>query len=371
MKILHILGEIDGGGVGAVVLNYMRHIDKSDMEIHILAFEKQDKTEQLLEAEFRNCGCQLMYIRHRNLGYVRHFRSIYQLIKKEKYDVVHCHFNIWSAPYLFIAMILGVKVRIAHSHTAGTVYSPAKELALNLLYPMLCISATDRFACGQDAGIHLWGNGHAFYIMRNAIDTENFRFQDEIRDQYRHILNIPSDVTVVGHIGRFSQEKNQAFILELAQQLYEMNTDIRFVLVGDGENFERIKTEIDNRHLKQSVFLLGVRKDISQLLQAFDIFILPSQYEGLPVAAVEAQASGLPVILSTEITREVALLDSTTYLPIDSGVDQWIQELTKIVGEMNYRQRSICASLVRDQGYDIECEAAKLRQYYLDALVNR
>lgn len=369
MKVLHIVGEIDGGGVGAVVLNYVRHINKENNEFHILAFEKSDKKEQLLQSEFEKYGCKVIYIEHRNQGYIKHFKTLKTMIQKEKYDIIHCHFGIWSAPYLFIAMITGVKTRIAHSHVTMTSYSSGKEHILNLFKPLLKFTVTDKFACGRDAGRYLWGDNSDFYIMKNAIETDEFKFNAEIRQLYRKKLGIKENTVVIGHIGRFCYQKNQEFIVEIADKLLKNHCNVLFILVGDGEDFEHINKVICEKNLSSSFMLLGLRNDVNSLLQVFDIFILPSRYEGFPVVGVEAQTSGLYTILSDKITSEVDLLDSTTYLSIETGVDLWVKEIEKLLQNEIKINRSVCAEIVKNLGYDIATESENLIRYYQNAIL--
>ena len=367
MKILHIVGEIDGGGVGSVVLNYMSHIDKKNMEVHILAFENSTKKEQLLQPKFEENGCKVIYIEHRNKGYIQHFRILKDLIQKEKYDVIHCHFGIWSAPYLFIALFSGVNVRIAHSHVTMSSYSPSKEKILKLFYPLLWFTVTDKFSCGRDAGRYLWGENNDFYIMKNAIETEEFKYDMETREICRRKLGIGEDTVVIGHVGRFCYQKNQEFIVDIAERMTKNYHNLLFVLVGDGEKFDYINEVIRERNLCDSFMLLGLRNDVNQLLQAFDVFILPSRYEGFPVVAVEAQTSGLHTILSDKITREVALLDSTACLDIESGTEPWVQEIEKVLHKEVEINRPSCAEIIKSAGYDITEESKKLKQYYCAA----
>lgn len=369
MKVLHIVGEINGGGVGSVVLNYMSHIDKKDMEVQILAFESSAKKEQLLQSEFEKNGCKVIYVKHRNQGYIKHFRQLKKLIRKEKYDIIHCHFGIWSAPYLFIAMLTGVKVRIAHSHVTMTSYSTRKQAILKLFYPLLQYAVTDKFACGRDAGRYLWGNNSDFYIMKNAIETEKFKFDMETRKICRKKLGIGEDTIVIGHVGRFCHQKNQEFIVEIADKMTRSYHNLLFVLVGDGEKVDYINEIIREKNLCDSFMLLGLRNDVNQLFQAFDVFILPSRYEGFPVVAVEAQTSGLHTILSDKITREVDLLSSTTYLGIEDGTDSWIHEIEKVIHKEVEINRSTCAEIIKNAGYDITDESEQLKQYYCKAIL--
>lgn len=367
MKILQIVGEIDGGGVASVVLNYLKCIDVKKIKVHILALKKDDKKQQLMQKDFEELGCKIIYIEHRNKGYIRHFKMFKKILEHEKYDIVHCHFGIWSMPYLVIAKQLGIKCRIAHSHVTMSEYSKKKNIILAFFKPILRNVTTHKFACGKDAGEYLWGKHSKFYIMRNAIDTCRFKYSEVIRNEIRDELNIKRNEIVIGHIGRFSNQKNHEFIIDLAQSLRDSGQmNIKFVLVGDGEKFEKIKTQVKEMRLDSKICLLGLRDDVERIMQSFDIFILPSFYEGFPVVGVEAQSNGLPVLFSDLITKEVKLLDSTEYLTVndDLSIEIWGKEIKKIISKLNSADRENKDDIVKKLGYDIKIESRKLGKFY-------
>ena len=203
--------------------------------------------------------------------------------------------------------------------------------------------------------------------MRNAIDTCRFKYSEVIRNEIRDELNIKRNEIVIGHIGRFSNQKNHEFIIDLAQSLRDSGQmHIKFVLVGDGEKFEKIKTQVKEMRLDSKICLLGLRDDVERIMQSFDIFILPSFYEGFPVVGVEAQSNGLPVLFSDLITKEVKLLDSTEYLTVndDLSIEIWGKEIKKIISKLNSADRENKDDIVKKLGYDIKIESRKLGKFY-------
>ena len=367
MKILQIVGEIDGGGVGQVVYNYLSHMDLSDAKFDILAFEKEGNKEQLLEKDFSDIGCEVIYIKHRNLGYLKHFSLYRKLLRENRYDIVHCHFGLWSTIYLLLACLEGVNCRIAHSHIAKDEYGFPKQLLLNMTKPLLNLFTTERYACGRDAGKYLWGS-KTYTILNNAIELEKFRYNNDLRLIARKKLNIDKDTILLGHIGRFSFQKNQEFIVNIVKKMVSMGLNIRLVFIGNGENIEKVKKMVSNEHLEKYILFLGLRDDVNELIQAMDIFLLPSRYEGLPVVGIEAQCTGINCIFSSNITDEVMILPNSIMLPIEpmsSCVDLWVDEIKKqIVDKTRTINRELGIKYIKEHGFDIYEEARKLKENY-------
>lgn len=368
MKILQIVGEIDGGGVGAVVLNYLSHMDLSGIECDVLAFRKENKKVQLLENNFKELGCDVIFVDHRNTGYVKHFSAFKKVLEEGGYDAVHCHFGIWSTPYLLVAATQGIKIRIAHSHVANNEYGVVKQTLLSLTKPLLNCCVTDRMACGNDAGEYLW-NHKKFTVLKNAIEIENFQYNENTRKIYREKFKIEDHCVVLGNVGRFSYQKNQWFLVHLYEKLRLISDNIKLALVGDGEDFDEINSYVKKKNLDNSIILLGLRKDVADVMQMIDIFLLPSRYEGLPVVAIEAQCAGIPCLLSDQITKEVILLKKSILLPIEPEnkcIDIWKEKTLNIMKDSVISTDRKCGSTeVRNAGYDICIEAEKLRQFYL------
>ncbi|GHN40574.1 glycosyltransferase [Lactobacillus delbrueckii] len=362
IKVLEIVGTIDGGGVGSVVYNYLLHMDKSGLDIDILAFRNEKNKigePQFFENKFKDIGVNVIYIDHRNQGYKEHFKKYNSIIKSGKYDIVHCHFGIWSTPYLYIAKKNKVKVRIAHSHVAVPEYKGIKGVLLEHSRRLLNYVTTDRFACGEEAGKYLWKN-KKFIVMNNAIDISKLKFDENKRKSVRHELGIRKNQICIGNIGRFCYQKNQSFCIDVLNDLRGISFSA--VFVGDGEDVGKIKQKSKSCGLDNKIKFLGLRNDVPDLLQAIDILIMPSRYEGLPVVAVEAQTSGIPVIFSDHIASESKILSESTFLPIDN-IKAWTQEIKKL-GNMKINRRDAWRSSVKS-GYDIDIQARWLKSYYL------
>lgn len=363
MNILEIIGELNGGGVGSVVYNYLSHMQLSDFNIDLLIFDSDSKDESKEIEKFVALGCNIIIISHRNRGYKKHFADFKTIIDKNKYDIIHCHMGIWSAPYLLISKIKGVPVRIAHSHIANEEYAGVKKILLKLFKPILRFSVTDKFACGIDAGKFLWGSLDGVYIMNNAVDVESFEFSKGKRDMIRNQLSIADDVYLIGHVGRFCYQKNQEFIIDIAQNIDKYHKKCIFVLIGTGENLASVQRIIHEKKLEEKFLLLGYRNDVSAQMNAMDCFVLPSRYEGLPVVAIEAQANGLPILLSNKISSETKILEESKFLSINGNASEWCSYISKL-STPTWDRRIVAKAAIKKAGFDINLESQKLYCFY-------
>lgn len=364
INILEIVGEIDGGGVSSVVYNYVSHMDLTDFNIDILAF-KNEKNEngqkQLLHDSFTKLGVHIYYFDHRNKGYKDHFKKYSSLLEEKKYDIIHCHFGIWSTPYLSRAKRAGVKARIAHSHVSNDEYHGIKMAVLNMSKFLLNHYVTDRFACGIAAGHYLWGEKN-FYVMNNAIDTCKFKFNSDIRKKIREQYNLQDGQICLGNVGRFCYQKNQKYIIKLLKILKENNVNFNMMFIGDGEDIHEVKNLAKEYDVDQYCNFVGLVNNVYDYLNAMDLFLLPSNYEGLPVVTIEAQANGLPVFMSSNITSEVLLLDQSKSISLEN-TSEWIKSIENC--NVNEEERLNGIDVITKQGYNIAEEADKLKDYYL------
>ena len=364
IRILQIVPDIDGGGVGSVVYNYISHMNKQGMKIDILTSDHGRK--QFLEEQFSKYDIRVITIISRKKDIVRHFQAVENVIKNGKYDIVHSHEQNWSYFYLKLAKKYNAQVRIAHSHLTEQNNDRWKIRILNCLNPLLRKITTGYFACGELAGRYMWGDrivdSHHLYIMNNAIDINRFKFSDKKRIEYRKKLGI-CNKTVIGHVGRFDQQKNHIFLIDLFYKYKELNNSAVLVLVGMGALEPEIRRQVEKYGLEKDVLFLGLRDDVAELLNAFDCFVLPSLFEGLPVVGIEAQTNGVPCVFSDAITDEVKLLDSTTFLPLEERKKKWCAAIENAMIKCNDRENAY--SIVEKKGFSIEKEAERLREYYI------
>lgn len=363
-RLLVLVPDIDGGGVGSVIYNYISHMNREGFEIELIT---QDYGyEQFLHQKFIKCGVKINYVIPRREGVKKHFKMVSKIIRNGHFDIIHCNDQNWSFFYLMIALKYGVKKRIAHSHLTMQNHDRAKIMILNMFTPLLKKVATGYFACGIEAGRYMWGDKIAdskqLYVMNNAIDPERFKYCDEIRIQYRNELNL-SGKYVIGHIGRFSDQKNHSFLIDIFDEYLKINPNAILLLIGKGELEQEIRNKVKGKQIESKVKFLGLRNDVNNLLNVFDLFLFPSLFEGLPVVGIEAQANGLPCLFSDTITDEVFLLETTKDRSLNDSAARWalcIEEMRK-----NTIDRYKGIEIVSQKGFDLNVEAEKLRNYYL------
>lgn len=322
IRVAQIVGKMVGGGVEAVVMNYYRHIDRTKVQFDFLVdadskFVPKDEIESL-------GGRVLVVPPYQHIATYRH--KLDQLFHEQGWRIVHSHINALSVLPLSAAKKAGVPVRIAHSHSTSGNGEYVKNIMKNFLRKFSNVYPTHRFSCGQLAGEWLFGANAEFEIIRNAIDLDSFAFSDIVRGKIRKELGIPKDTFVVGHVGRFTAQKNQAFLVDTFQALCQKRPDSVLLFVGEGETKARVESRVRDAGLEDHVSFLGQRDDVANLYQAFDAFALPSLYEGLCVAGIEAQRSGLPCFFSDNITKELSLTDRVSFLPI-SDAQVWAEAL--------------------------------------------
>lgn len=322
-RVAHIIGKWVGGGVEAVVMNYYRHIDKTKIQFDFICDE--DSTNIPYE-EIECLGGRVILVPpyQKILDYQK---KLIKIFKVNKYTIVHSHINTLSVFPLRAAKKAGVKVRIAHSHSTSNKKEWKKNLVKNILKPFAKVYATDYMCCSELAGRYLFGNKTydegKVYLLNNAIDLEKFAYNEEIRKRKRKELNIDDDTLVIGHIGRFVEQKNHTFLIDIFNEVHKENKNSLLLLVGQGPLQNEIKQKVQKLGLTNSVKFLNQRDDVNELYQTFDAFILSSLYEGLPVVGVEAQAAGLLCIFSDDMTKETKILKSTIFMSLSDNAKQW------------------------------------------------
>ncbi len=371
IRVLHILDELNTGGAERIVFSYFQHIDREKFQWDFVITRHPDPHHKgMLEDAVEAMGSKIYRVTRKRENYFKNLSEIRRIIRDGNYDIVHSHLDELSALYLLSAKSAGVPVRICHSHLAVADRGFAVETLCKLLKPVLNACVTDRFACGRTAGISLWGekavNDGSVFIMRNAIDTESFHFNEETRKAMRDKLDLENK-TVIGSVGRLSYQKNTAFLIEIFNEYHKRNPDSVLVLVGEGEFREKVLELIDEHLLNDCVRLLGARNDVNEIMCAMDLFLLPSRFEGLPIVMVEAQCSGLPCAVSDRITDEVRINPNVIYLPIVQSAKFWAQKCDELI-RGNTLSRQGAQKAVEDSGYRIETSAKELEDYYLSAL---
>ncbi len=320
--VAQIMGKWLGGGVESVIMNYYRHIDRSKIQFDFICDE--DSTNIPYDEIEKLGGKVILCPPYQKLP--KYLKFLKRLFREKKYRIVHSNINTLSVFPLYAAKKAGVPVRIAHSHSTSNPREWKKNLMKNALRPFSKKYATDYFACSELAGRYLFSDKTfdkgEVKIIRNAIDVEKFKFDPEARKKLRKEIGIADDDFVIGHIGRFVEQKNHRFLIDVFAEVKEEKKNAKLVLVGQGPLCEEMEQKVKDLGLEKDVFFLGQRSDTNKLYSVFDVFCLPSLYEGLPVVGVEAQANGVPCAFSNRITKETIVNKNVILIDISKNFEE-------------------------------------------------
>ena len=365
-RILELICEpVTSGGEEAFLINLTKSINQTDFKIELYApfgffndyyktifkdynVSVYDKKEPLNPNGFR---INLLF-------------PLYNFLKSEKYDVIHIHSSQLSP--LAIASLSSkmnnIEKIILHSHSSG-LNNVKHKIAKLLLNPLFFICPTDFIACSMAAGESKFPKfvvKNKLEIIKNGIDLDRFNINEEKRDEYRNKLGCTDDDMIIGHVGRFSDEKNHEFIIDLFSELHKKDNRYKLLLVGDGELKDSIQSKAEALGLSDFITFTGNVDNVQDYMQAIDLFILPSKYEGLGIVGVEAQACGLPCIFSTGVPEEAKLTDNVEFLSLEDK-NQWIETVEKMIK----MPKSDNTEIIRTSGYDIKDTARRLEEIYL------
>ena len=363
IRILHVVTYMGRGGLETMLMNYYRHIDRTEFQFDFLT-HRDFRADY--DDEIESLGGKIFHL-PRLVPWSKNYINALDRIFSEhpEYKIVHVHQDCLSSVILKSAKKHGVPVRIAHSHNSSQ--------DRNLKYPIKLFYrsripryATDLFACGKQAGDWMF-RGASYTVVNNAIDAKSYCFSPEKADAVRNELGISATALVVGHVGRFSPAKNHAFLLDVFRRINQKHSDSVLLLVGDGELRAEAEERARQLRIEKNVIFTGVRSDVSDLMAAMNVFVFPSLYEGFPVTLLEAQASGLPCIVSDRISGECSVTPLVKPESLSSSPDKWadkVLEAAKI--ERCCRSEEISAA-----GFDISENVLQLQEFYFSKLKER
>ena len=371
MKVLEAFGEpILSGGQEAFVFEVLKNINMEGLQFDCLtAYEwGNEKYRQIVESK-GGAAYELTLPFQPGKSRMNIADLFREFLKNHAYDVVHIHSGSISALAVMasVADTAGVKKVIVHSHSTGS-NDDFKHKVLRFLASLSMRKHVSVYcACSREAAEWKFVSRYArqTHIIKNGIDTKKFAFNEAKRNEYRKKLGINEECFVVGHVGRFSYPKNQAFLIDIFKRLTERVTDCKLLLVGDGEDREKIETQIQELSLTDKVILTGNVRNVQDFLQALDVFVFPSFFEGFPIVVVEAQAAGLPVVLSDTILPDVKLTNDTIFLSLkDTLGSVWIEEILRFKN----RKREDGSKKIKSAGYDIKSTAEAVRNLYFEPI---
>ena len=364
IKILAIVCQMNRRGLESRLMDIIRYTDNDQVCIDIFTYREQPG---LLDSEVKSFGSTVYYnppLTVKNMfWYVNYFKNF--LKEHQEYKIVHAYQDAWCSVFCKGAYLAGVPVRIAHSRTAISTLS-INNIVKNIIKIPTRKYATHYFAVSDLAGEWLFGKKNVqegkVQIWKNAIDCNKFRFNEEKRSHLRNTLKIENK-KVIMHVGNFTATKNQIFLLDVLKELLKEDESFCMFFIGGETKLglqRNLRLQAEKMGIQSSVFLLGNRSDVNDLLQAGDVFCFPSLYEGLPGAVLEAQAAGLPCIISDTITQEVIVLKTTKMLSLKAGTEVWKKEIVKAT---EISRRDTYDEMVR-AGFDIQNLVKELTNFY-------
>lgn len=353
--VLQINGRLSVSGVQTVLMNFYRNVDRSKVQF---AFAVQRDYPFDYDSEIYKLGGRVHYLPDMIENPSLFKKKLEELLNEhEEYKIVHCHYNFKNIEMLQIAKKCGITVRISHAHSMMKKERLTTKIHLWLQSYLLRKNATDLIACSKAAGRFLYCVDD-FSVIHNAIDLNSYRFDEEKRIQKRLELGVDDEVKVIGQIGHINENKNQLFSLRL---LKKINIPFKFFIVGTGELEEEVKSFVKKNGLEENVVFLGVRDDVHELLQAFDLVLVPSHHEGLSIVAVESMAAGVPVLASTNLPKEIEISKLIQRIDLEDE-SKWKEQITY----SHPFDRKLGIKDVEAAGYDIKKEALVLQGFYID-----
>ncbi len=343
--------ELGRNGITTCIQNYCQYLRTEACQVDVLA---TDGLENSVKEELQSFGCKIHENSLRKESTMKYFQGLVKFLKHEKYDIVHVHGNSCTmAIELLAAVFAGCRVRIAHSHNTTCQHMRAHKL----LRPFFEVACNGRFACGQAAGEWLFHN-KKFFVVKNGINLDKYAYDKDVRDIMRKSMDVSEDEILLGHVGLFNYQKNHEFLIRMFETLVKSDSKYKLLCVGDGENKEEITKYVKEHGLKNAVIFTGTVSNVPDYLQAMDCFLLPSHFEGLPFVLVEAQAVGLPCVVSDKVSKESDISKTINFLPLDE--EHWCS----FINDMDDFSKRDNKEKLQSEGFDIKKNAESMMRMY-------
>ena len=380
VRVLHVLGNTNLGGAESRIMDLYRHTDRNRVQFDFLVHSGE---EGFYEKEIRELGGRIFRVpRFRIYNYFSYRKALKEFFQEHhEFALVQGHMTSTAAIYLPVAKKAGVKKTAAHARSAG-VDKGLKGIMTRFLRRNLADKADYLFTCSELAGISVYGEkavreGKTIFIP-NAIDCAGFTFDPVKREKMREELGL-TDALIIGHVGRFHYAKNHEYLLRVFAELCQMGTgaggstaetgadqNYHLILLGEGPLMEDTRKLAEDLGVADRVHFLGNHKNIADYYQAMDYFVYPSRYEGMPGTIVEAQASGLPCLMSDTICREVIATELVETMSIEKEPKVWAEELQRRIDALVSKQenREKYAAKMAAAGFDVQAQAERMMRFY-------
>ncbi len=362
IRILHVLGILNRGGAETMIMNLYRNIDRSKIQFDFILHSQE---KGYYDEEIINLGGRIFYVPRYSTKTVFNYIKVWNdfFHKHKEYRVIHGHVRSTASIYLNIAKKYKLTT-IAHSHSTSSGFGLDAFVKDILQKPLKGNLADHLFSCSESAGKWLFGskNMNRVSVLKNSIEVNKFTYNELVRTRMRSELGIDQRFAI-GHVGRFQTEKNHEFLINIFEEVHDKNDKTVLILIGDGELRQSIERKVVDLGLSDSVIFTGIRSDIPALLQAIDVFLFPSLYEGLPVTLIEAQTAGLRIISSDTITEEVILTDLVEMVSLQQPDSYWADRVLQY--SEGYERRNTNSEIL-NAGYDVKENAKGLEEFYLN-----
>lgn len=359
MKILHVVGRMDRGGTEALLISLLHTVDREQYQFD---FVEQTQDECDYDQEILSLGSKIYRCPHISLGSLKEYRKWWRefFVKHPEYRIVHGH-SRGSAPiYLEEAKKAG-RVTILHCHN-NSHGKGIKGLTRYIWQLPLRKLADYNFACSFDSGVSQFGKNSKFTVIKNGIRTERFAWNPESRASLRKEFDIENNL-VVGNVSRFEEQKNHKFLLKIFYEIHKLDPTAILMLVGQGTLEEQIRSEARGLRILDKIIFTGVRSDVNDLMQAMDVFVLPSLFEGLGIVNIEAQAAGLPCFVSDKVVPpEVDVTDLMHHIPLEESPEEWAKQI--LAGVISVEDRRDRSGEIVASGFDVRSTCKQLCEFY-------
>lgn len=371
IRVLHVVTIMNRNGLENRIMDIYRNIDRNKIQFDFLT---QRNIPGHFDKEIEKLGGHIYRMNTPNtLRFISYIKNLNNFFNEHKeYKIVHSHLNTISTWILFAAKKAGVPIRIAHSRTWGMEVN-LKSIFKYISRIFINIPTTHKFACSKQAGEWLFGkNGikapNFFKVIPNSIQINKFEFDKDKRKQIRKELDLNENQIALVHVGRLVPQKNHMFIIKIFKEILKVKSDAKLFLIGEGELEEKIKKECKKMNIDHAVFFLGVKENVGDYLNAMDLFIFPSLFEGFGTVAIEAQCNGLKVLASDSIPYETKVTDIQEFMSLKKNEKEWAKQIIDMICKDEKIERKTYASKVKKAGYDIIDTYAYLENFYLESI---
>ncbi len=366
VRVLHVIGAMNRGGAEVLLMDLYRNIDRNKVQFDFIVHTQDDS---LFDEEILSLGGKIFKLKNRFIiNPFSYLRELYVFFKNHsEYDCIHSHMNDMSGYILWMAKNSNIKFIIAHSHVSYPNVDLLRSSIWNIGKKLIANNSPYVFGCSSDAVTYLTKmkpDGKRSVVMQNAIEVNSFKFNNQERDFFRKSLSADEDTFVVGNVGRFEKVKNHLFMLSVFNEILKVRDDAILVLIGSGTLLPAIQKKVKELNIEHKVKILGDRSDVSSLLNAMDVFFMPSLYEGLGIVLIEAQANGLPCIASDTIPGEADIKAGLmNFVGLREDENKWRDTILRVSRNNCTKEPQLAA---KEAGYDIKQVSEWLQNFYIE-----